>query len=84
MEALVDRSHEWYPRGGLRYLVGGSVCSLMLWLRLMHPHQRRGLNWLQEAGMRVILDHHALPGVQTPGQMFTGKQVIICLLPILY
>jgi hypothetical protein len=45
----------------------------MLWLKLMHPHQRRGLSWLQDAGMRVILDHHALPGVQTPGQMFTGK-----------
>ena len=22
--------------------------------------------------MKVILDHHAVPGVQTPGQMFTG------------
>ncbi|KAH7922227.1 glycoside hydrolase family 5 protein [Leucogyrophana mollusca] len=33
---------------------------------------RRGLQWLQEAGIQAILDHHALPGVQTPGQMFTG------------
>ncbi|KAH7909702.1 glycoside hydrolase family 5 protein [Hygrophoropsis aurantiaca] len=33
---------------------------------------RRGLQWLQDAGMQIILDHHALPGVQTPGQMFTG------------
>ncbi|KAF9234083.1 glycoside hydrolase family 5 protein [Melanogaster broomeanus] len=33
---------------------------------------RRGLGWLQAAGMQVILDHHALPGVQTPGQQFTG------------
>ncbi|KAI9440858.1 glycoside hydrolase family 5 protein [Lactarius indigo] len=32
-----------------------------------------GLMWLRDAGIRVILDHHALPGVQTPGQMFTGK-----------
>lgn len=34
---------------------------------------RRGLGWLRDAGIRVILDHHALPGVQTPGQMFTGQ-----------
>jgi len=29
--------------------------------------------WLRDAGMQVILDHHALPGVQTSGQMFTGN-----------
>ncbi|OAX32094.1 glycoside hydrolase, partial [Rhizopogon vinicolor AM-OR11-026] len=33
---------------------------------------RRGLKWLKDAGIEAILDHHALPGVQTPGQMFTG------------
>ncbi|KAH0836816.1 glycoside hydrolase family 5 protein [Lanmaoa asiatica] len=33
----------------------------------------RGLSWLKEAGIGVILDHHALPGVQTPGQQFTGN-----------
>jgi len=55
-------------------LFGERLClQLNFWLKLMHPHQRRGLNWLQDAGIRVILDHHALPGVQTPGQMFTGK-----------
>ncbi|KAH7890979.1 glycoside hydrolase family 5 protein [Phlebopus sp. FC_14] len=54
IEALVDRSVEAYPRGGLTYL-------------------RRGLNWLQGAGIQAILDHHALPGVQTPGQQFTGN-----------
>ncbi|KAG2755145.1 glycoside hydrolase family 5 protein [Suillus brevipes Sb2] len=54
VEALVDRSHESYPRGGLNYL-------------------RRGLGWLKDAGIQAILDHHALPGVQTPGQMFTGN-----------
>ncbi|KAG1896181.1 glycoside hydrolase family 5 protein [Suillus fuscotomentosus] len=54
VEALVDRSHESYPRGGLEYL-------------------RRGLGWLQDAGIQAILDHHALPGVQTAGQMFTGN-----------
>jgi len=54
VEALVDRSHESYPRGGLGYL-------------------RRGLKWLKDAGIEAILDHHALPGVQTPGQMFTGN-----------
>ncbi|KAG2033926.1 glycoside hydrolase superfamily, partial [Suillus americanus] len=54
VEALVDRSHESYPRGGLDYL-------------------RRGLGWLKDAGIQAILDHHALPGVQTAGQMFTGN-----------
>ncbi|KAG2106935.1 glycoside hydrolase family 5 protein [Suillus discolor] len=54
VEALVDRSHESYPRGGLKYL-------------------RRGLGWLKDAGIQAILDHHALPGVQTPAQMFTGN-----------
>ncbi|KAG1874410.1 glycoside hydrolase family 5 protein [Suillus subluteus] len=34
---------------------------------------RRGLGWLQDAGIQVILDHHALPGVQTAQQMFTGN-----------
>ncbi|KAG2137638.1 glycoside hydrolase family 5 protein [Suillus cothurnatus] len=34
---------------------------------------RQGLGWLQDAGIRVILDHHALPGVQTAMQMFTGN-----------
>ncbi|KAG1863532.1 glycoside hydrolase family 5 protein [Suillus subalutaceus] len=34
---------------------------------------RRGLGWLQNAGIQVILDHHALPGVQTAKQMFTGN-----------
>ncbi|KAG1830478.1 glycoside hydrolase family 5 protein, partial [Suillus subalutaceus] len=58
VEALVDRSHESYPRGGLDYL-------------------RRGLGWLKDAGIQAILDHHALPGVQTAGQMFTGKRVPI-------
>jgi len=54
VEALVDRPHESYPRGGLNYL-------------------RRGLSWLKDAGIQVILDHHALPGVQVPGEMFTGN-----------
>ncbi|KAF9234095.1 glycoside hydrolase family 5 protein [Melanogaster broomeanus] len=53
VEALVNRSVEAYPRGGLEYL-------------------RRGLSWLQDAGIQAILDHHALPGVQTPNQQFTG------------
>ncbi|KAK7031540.1 glycoside hydrolase family 5 protein [Favolaschia claudopus] len=34
---------------------------------------RRGLKQLQKAGIVAILDHHALPGVQTPNQMFTGR-----------
>ncbi|KAI0258701.1 glycoside hydrolase superfamily [Gloeopeniophorella convolvens] len=32
-----------------------------------------GLKMLKDAGIQAILDHHALPGVQTPGQMFTGN-----------
>ncbi|KAJ6474668.1 glycoside hydrolase family 5 protein [Mycena vitilis] len=54
IEPLVDRSTEFYPRGGLAQL-------------------RRGLQQLQKAGIVAILDHHALPGVQTAGQMFTGR-----------
>ncbi|KAG1771068.1 glycoside hydrolase family 5 protein [Suillus placidus] len=34
---------------------------------------RRGLGWLKDAGIQVILDHHGLPGVQTAQQMFTGS-----------
>ncbi|TFK39672.1 glycoside hydrolase family 5 protein [Crucibulum laeve] len=34
---------------------------------------RRGLSQLKKANIAVILDHHALPGVQTAGQMFTGR-----------
>ncbi|KAJ7725258.1 glycoside hydrolase family 5 protein [Mycena olivaceomarginata] len=54
IEALVDRTTEFYPRGGLDQL-------------------RRGLQQLHKAGIVAILDHHALPGVQTAGQMFTGR-----------
>ncbi|KAJ3810425.1 glycoside hydrolase family 5 protein [Lentinula aff. lateritia] len=35
----------------------------------------RGLEQLHAAGIVAILDHHALPGVQTPNQMFTGQYV---------
>ncbi|EPQ56174.1 glycoside hydrolase [Gloeophyllum trabeum ATCC 11539] len=53
VEPLVNRSSEYYPRGGIKQL-------------------QRGLQQLQDAGMVAILDHHALPGVQTAGQQFTG------------
>ncbi|KZT20956.1 glycoside hydrolase family 5 protein [Neolentinus lepideus HHB14362 ss-1] len=33
---------------------------------------QRGLQQLQDAGIVAILDHHALPGVQTANQQFTG------------
>ncbi|KAJ8518078.1 hypothetical protein ONZ45_g4797 [Pleurotus djamor] len=36
-------------------------------------HLRRGLTQLNKAGIVAILDHHALPGVQTAQQMFTGR-----------
>jgi inorganic pyrophosphatase/exopolyphosphatase len=39
---------------------------------LTNPKQR-GLSWLKAAGIQAILDHHALPGVQTAGQQFTGR-----------
>jgi hypothetical protein len=31
------------------------------------------LQQLSKAGIVAILDHHALPGVQDPGQQFTGR-----------
>lgn len=30
---------------------------------------------MKDAGLEVILDHHALPGVSTPNQMFAGRYV---------
>jgi len=33
----------------------------------------QGLNWIKDAGMNVILDHHALPGVSSINQMFAGN-----------
>ncbi|KDQ61913.1 glycoside hydrolase family 5 protein [Jaapia argillacea MUCL 33604] len=54
VEPLVNRSSEYYPRGGILQL-------------------QRGLAQLKAAGIQAILDHHALPGVQTAGQQFTGR-----------
>ncbi|KAF8810492.1 glycoside hydrolase family 5 protein [Phlegmacium glaucopus] len=34
---------------------------------------QRGLSQLKDAGIAVVLDHHALPGVATPNQMFAGR-----------
>lgn len=34
---------------------------------------KRGLHMLSEAGIRVVLEHHALPGVSSSVQMFAGK-----------
>jgi len=34
---------------------------------------QQGLKMLSDAGIVAILDHHALPGVQTPDQSFTGN-----------
>jgi len=34
---------------------------------------KRGLKMLHEAGIKAILDHHALPGVSSPQQMFAGN-----------
>ncbi|KAG6332032.1 hypothetical protein ID866_7059 [Astraeus odoratus] len=33
---------------------------------------RRGLGWMRDAGIHVILDHHAAPGVQDPASEFAG------------
>ncbi|KAF9068441.1 glycoside hydrolase superfamily [Rhodocollybia butyracea] len=57
VEQLVNRTVEFYPRGGMVALI-------------------QGLGQLQEAGISVILDHHALPGVQDSEQMFTGQYVL--------
>ena len=38
----------------------------------LHRPQRNGLKWLKNAGIAVILDHHALPGVAASNQMFAG------------
>lgn len=54
VEPLVNRTTEFYPRGGILQL-------------------QRGLTQLRDAGISVILDHHALPGVATPNQMFAGR-----------
>ncbi|KDR80884.1 hypothetical protein GALMADRAFT_60653 [Galerina marginata CBS 339.88] len=54
VEPLVDRTTEFYPRGGISEL-------------------QRGLKQLKDAGIAVMLDHHALPGVASPGQMFAGR-----------
>lgn len=54
IEPLVDRTTEFYPRGGILQL-------------------QRGLQQLAAAGIAVILDHHALPGVASPNQMFAGR-----------
>ncbi|KAG8685732.1 hypothetical protein FRC11_010161, partial [Ceratobasidium sp. 423] len=53
VETLVDRSTEYYPRGGMKWL-------------------KKGLRMLKAKGMHVVLDHHALPGVSTPNEMFAG------------
>ncbi|KZT39279.1 family 5 hypothetical beta glucosidase from glycoside dehydrogenase [Sistotremastrum suecicum HHB10207 ss-3] len=36
-------------------------------------HLKRGLQMLRDAGINVILDHHALPGVAAVNQMFAGN-----------
>ncbi|KIM44393.1 glycoside hydrolase family 5 protein [Hebeloma cylindrosporum] len=54
VEPLVNRTSEFYPKGGILEL-------------------QRGLRQLSKAGITVILDHHALPGVASPGQMFAGR-----------
>ncbi|KAF8749210.1 Cellulase (glycosyl hydrolase family 5) [Rhizoctonia solani] len=55
VESLVDRSTEYYPRGGMKYL-------------------KKGLRWLKQRGIHVMLDHHALPGVASANQMFAGTE----------
>jgi hypothetical protein len=42
-------------------------------LKLTLDLQANGLDMLRKAGIQVILDHHALPGVQAANQMFAGK-----------
>ena len=42
-------------------------------IRVLNIRKKRGLSQLKAAGIQAILDHHALPGVQTANQMFTGN-----------
>ena len=79
VEDLVDRSTEHYPRGGIKFLVRSERLGLLATSKLT-LRQAKGLKWLSDAGIQVILDHHALPGVQTAGQAFTGKCVLIQIL----
>jgi len=44
----------------------------------MVDRQVNGLDMLQEAGIQVILGHHALPGAQAVNQAFAGKCVFLC------
>jgi len=53
IEPLVDRTTEFYPRGGIKQL-------------------KRGLQQLRSAGINVLLDFHAMPGVSSSNQMFAG------------
>ena len=71
VEPLVDRNTEHFPRGGIKQLV--STLRNLPRSHLTPDVKKRGLAQLQSAGISAILDHHALPGVQTPNQMFTGK-----------
>ncbi|KAF8999367.1 glycoside hydrolase [Hymenopellis radicata] len=59
VEALVNRSSEFYPVGGL-------------------AHFETRTSTIGGRRIAVILDHHALPGVQSPNQMFTGQYAFLC------
>jgi hypothetical protein len=73
VEPLVNRATESYPRGGIKFLVG--LARVEISRNGLSVRQSSGLKMLRDANIQVILDHHALPGVQTPGQMFTGRYV---------
>lgn len=71
VEPLVNRTSEFYPRGGINYLVSDSCICLIVVIH--HLSQQSRLKMLKKAGIQAILDHHALPGVQTAEQQFTGQ-----------
>ena len=62
---------EFYPKGGMRRLVRLHIPSSVP--DRLHCLQKEGLEWLKEARIAVILDHHALPGVAAENQMFAGR-----------
>jgi glucan endo-1,6-beta-glucosidase len=77
VEPLVNRTTESYPCGGIRFLVG--LVRVEVLKNSLGAHQSSGLKMLRDADIRVILDHHALPGVQTPNQVFAGQYVFHCI-----
>ncbi|KAG1848263.1 hypothetical protein F4604DRAFT_1687796 [Suillus subluteus] len=62
---LAQHRDTWFAQDNVNILKAASINTIRV--------PCRGLGWLKDAGIQAILDHRALPGVQMPGQIFTGK-----------